>query len=367
MRLTYLTRVDISSTAAQARQIQSMARAFNSVLGNDFLLVCSGGDPPGSGIPHRSFPFSKIPKLRYLGVCLYAAAHALARRDQAIFTRDIMVAAVVTALGGRAVYEAHKDPKGIFSRYIMKGLARLQSFKLVTISGALGAYYQKHYGIPDSRLLVAHDGVFPEDYEELRKRPKSELRKELGLPLDKTLVVHTGSLYKGGAELFGSVVEGRKDLLFVHVGGGTDEVAKWISHYRDCQVESIIFLPHQPIESVRKYQVAADALFYVSTESNPIYWCTSPLKLFEYMASSTPIIGSYFGSVKEVLNISNAFCYDPVNTHDLRCVLAEFFNDKTRGKGRASRAIEEVYKKYAWSVRTRNILSFIVSKNSIPQ
>ena len=358
MRLTYITRVDISSKAAQARQIHSMARAFHSELGNDFLLVCSGTVQPGSGIPHRSFFFSKIPKLRYLGVCLYAAARTLVRRDQAIITRDIIVAAVVTALGGRAVYEAHKDPKGIISRYLVKGLARLQNFKLVTISGALGAFYQQHYGVHDRRLLVAHDGVFPEDYEELRKRPKSELRKELGLPLDKTLVVHTGSLYKGGAELFGSVVEGRNNLCFVHVGGSIEEINKWESYYRERRITGIQFIPHRPHQEIRKYQCSADMLFYVTTEDNPIYWCTSPLKLFEYMASGVPVLGTPIGSVREIINKDNAYCFDPSHPSKIFELITEFLESPVDRKLISMSALKSVYSTYDWKIRANEIIKF---------
>ena len=44
-------------------------------------------------------------------------------------------------MDGLTVYEAHKDPKGIFSRYLMKKFVTTKKLRLVTISGALGTDY----------------------------------------------------------------------------------------------------------------------------------------------------------------------------------------------------------------------------------
>jgi hypothetical protein len=117
-KIAYITRVDVSSYSAQAIQIKCMARAFCDILGSPFLLICSGQVFPNYGIVHRILPFANIRHFRYIGVCLCVATRSILRRDQLTYTRDIMVAAVVTALGGRAVFEAHNAPKGIFSKYL---------------------------------------------------------------------------------------------------------------------------------------------------------------------------------------------------------------------------------------------------------
>lgn len=357
MRIAYLTRVDIGSNAAQARQIHSMARAFYAELGSEFLLMTSSSNDKEYLFPHQSIPFAKYTPLRYIGVCITAAARTLAKKDVAVFTRDIMVAAVVVTLGGRAIYEAHKEPKGRFAHYLMRILAKSERFRLVAISGALSDHYRDHFTIPDSRRLAAHDGVFPEDYTKLRNRSKAELRYELGLPLDKKIVVHTGSLYKGGAELFGVIVEARKGLLFVHVGGSHEECAQWETSYRDKGVVDILFISHKPIEQVMKYQVAADLLFYVTTKSNPIYWCTSPLKIFEYMAAGVPILASHIGSINEVLNHENSYGFSPDNKDSIKSSLESFFSDRHNSTKITMPALEDINREYSWHTRAKRILS----------
>jgi glycosyltransferase involved in cell wall biosynthesis len=356
VKLSYLTRVDISSKAAQASQIQSMGRAFHGELGDDFILITGALPNKDYPFPHKSVPFTKYPLLRYISACLVAAKRTLSKDEDAVFTRDIMVAAVVVALGGHAIYEAHKDPRGKLAHYLMKFLSKMDRFSLVSISQALSDYYGARYPIPDERQLVAHDGVFPEDYTELRKVSKNELRKGLGLPEDKIVIVHTGSLYKGGAELFGTLVDGRKDVIFIQVGGSPAECENWTRHYAQRGIYNIEFISHKAVDIVRKYQVSADLLFYVTTNKNPIYWCTSPLKLFEYMASGTPILASNIGSVSEIINNSNACIFNPDDEISINKSLNEYLSNQHDAIKKSNLALEHVCKNYSWSIRVEKIL-----------
>ncbi|MFH1819657.1 MAG: glycosyltransferase [Pseudomonadota bacterium] len=354
MKLTYITRSAVSSPAAQARQIDAMARAFQARIGDDFQLVC-GGAAVQTAYRQRLLRWQCSERIRYAEAC------AVAMRDSSwtVYTRDIAVAGAAVAAGKLAVYEAHKEPRGKVAEILTRRLARSERFLLVAISGALGDYYRGAYGIPSHRLLVAHDGVFPEDYVELRSRDKFALRAECGLPQERFLIVHTGSLYKGGAELFGAAAAaaGARSLL-VHIGGTRRECEEWNRFYMDRGTENLRFIPHQPQDMARRYQVAADALLYVSTKSSPIYWCTSPLKLFEYMASGTPIIGSNLGSVAEVMNESNAFCFDPERPESVFEAVIACLSNRSEAQQRAERALHEANACYSWHIRVGKILDF---------
>ena len=117
-------------------------------------------------------------------------------------------------------------------------------------------------------------------------------------------------------------------------------------------------MPHQTVERVRKFQVAADVLFYISTRQSPIYWCTSPLKLFEYMASGTPIVGARIGSVCEVLNDANAFCFDPDRPETIRDALTSFESNPELAARKGAAAAEEARTSYSWHARASKIISF---------
>lgn len=358
MRLTYVTRTRIASHAAQARQVEAMARALHGQLGDGFMLI-SGGRSASTDFTHAPLPFDGHDRLRHLSACVAAGRAALQDRNNVIFTRDIAVAWAAVAMGGRAVYEAHREPAGAVATRLVRACARRDRFRMVAISAALANYYQEHYPIPGHRLLVAHDGAFPEDYLPLLAMDKRVIRARLGVPAEGVLVVHTGSLYKGGAALFEDVANvAGSGLHFVHVGGSAPECARWSEYYTSRGFVNLTFRPHQPSEAVRQFQVAADALFYVSTRSSPIYWCTSPLKVFEYMASGTPIIGANLGSVAEVLNETNAFCYDPSDSQSLRQAVADCLSRPEEARRRAQNASRELMQQYSWHERAKRIIAF---------
>jgi len=368
MRLAYVTRVEVPSRAAQSVQIESMARAFHGELGDRFCLYC-GGEPTGrEPFRRHRLPLGGSRKLRHLSACLAGLLCVLRDREVLIFTRDIAVALVAVLAGGRSVYEAHKEPRSAFAVKALRVLARSGSFKMVAISDALAQWYGRRYGIGRDRVLVAHSGVWPEEYRKLRKGPKEALKRSLGIPEWMLLVVHTGSLYKGGAELFGHVAtRGGASVRFVHVGGTREECSRWSAYYAQRGVDNIVFIPHRSLEEVRACQCGADLLFYVSTRNSPIWWCTSPLKLFEYMASGTPILAACIGSVSEVLDESSAYCFDPERPETIISAFDRFLTDGG-ASARASRALSMAEQSYSWAQRARSVIRFCrVTPSSLKQ
>ena len=55
--------------------------------------------------------------------------------------------------------------------------------------------------------------------------------------------------------------------------------------------------------------MSADLLLHINSKKSSIYWCTSPLKIFEYMTTKNPIIFAKSQSVNEILNNDNAYPY----------------------------------------------------------
>lgn len=359
MRVFYITRVNLNSSAAQARQILSMSRAFHELLKEQYTLISPGRLGVETQSFHQPLHWFNNQWLRYLNVCINAMLLTLKNTGAVFITRDIAVAFTIVVFGGRALYEAHKQPIGIIPKQLFKLLCHAKRFKLICISQALSNYYEINFKPFKSKTLVAHSGVFPEEYLPLFAASKTELRKKLNLPLDKIIIAHTGSLYKGGAELYGELAKTNGDsVVFVHVGGSEQECSKWAEYYRQRNLENIRFLPHQPADKIREFQVAADLLFYISTKNSPIYWCTSPLKLFEYMASGTPILGSRLGSVAEVFDEDVGFCFDPDRPETIRESLQSFLNHPDEAKRRAQTALTAVNQHYSWHRRAQAVLDF---------
>ena len=341
-------------------QISSMAKAFGAVLGNDFFLQC-GGRPEGDE-PYRRkrLAFEGSEAARYISACTSAVFQVLAhRRRSVVYTRDIAVAFSSVLCGGRAVYEVHKEPQGGVATWLFKRIVRSRRFRLVAISNALGRYFIEHFGLDDARLLVAHSAIFPEDYDALLDMPKQNVRSSLGLPPEGLLVVHTGSLYRGrGAELFEYVMGSSRDVLFVQVGGEPDDITYWKRYYLERGCTNIIFIERQPPDTVRRYQVAADLLFYMITTNTPTYWCCSPLKLFEYMASGTPILGSCIGSIREILTEDNAWCFSPERPDSIVTAIERFRRDRSLAVQKSATALHLARREYSWHSRAQRIINF---------
>ncbi len=358
MKLYYITRVNIPSTAAQSVQISSMCEAFSNKK-IEFKLISTLNNENIN--LNKIFMWDRIrlnTRFKYLEFVIKSFFKVLKEKPTHIFTRDIIVAFLLSFLNIKIVYEAHKEPKTKISELIMNFLKNKNNFKLITISYALKKYYIETYYFNEKKVFNYHDGVFIHKYDKYRDIKKETLRQELELPLDKIIVMHTGSLYKGNdALLFEKVIKNFKNILFVQVGGSIQDIKKYKEYYK--LFDNIIFIEHQTNENLIKYQFCADLLFYSLTKSNQLWWCTSPLKIFEYMATGIPIICSNIGSVSEVLNENNSIPFNPEDEQSIIDAVKLFLQNKEEVNLRAKKALQDINEKYTWDKRVDNILKII--------
>ena len=94
---------------------------------------------------------------------------------------------------------------------------------------------------------------------------------------------------------------------------------------------------------IRKYQCAADFLFYIITEKTSTYWCCSPLKLPEYMASNTPIIASTIGSISEFLDENTCFPFYQISKESIQLAVEEALHNPISASKRAANARKKYF------------------------
>ena len=358
MKLFYITRVNIPSNAAQSVQIRSMCIAFSSLI-DEFKLISTHNDENKE--LEKNFLWDKIKlnsKFNYLEFAIKSFLKVRKENPTHIFTRDIVVAFVISFLNIKVSYEAHKEPKTKTANFIIKHLKTKQNFFLITISKALKDYYLAEYNYDNKKVLDCHDAVFFEKYDKYRDITKSKLREELNLPLEKLIVMHTGSLYKGNdAKLFKVIVDNFKEILFVQVGGSESDIRKYQIYYKNNN--NILFIAHQKHDSIVKYQMSADLLFYSLTKENELWWCTSPLKLFEYLATGIPVLGSNIGSISEILDENNSILFNPEEEQSIVDGVNIFLNKKSAVQRKALQAKMDAQEKHTWQKRAGKILEFI--------
>jgi glycosyltransferase involved in cell wall biosynthesis len=353
LKLKYIVNANLNGNFARSVQINSNSSAFSDCLGEKFECVAVGDNTGNykhiwvNNIVNES---SKLRKLLFHTQIIIDVSRA-----DVVYSRNLSVLWLANILGKETVWEIHDAVSGTNMKIFEKLSNKI---KVVAISEALKKYLLQAFQIEEHKILVAHDGVFLEKYDAQRDTKKSVLRAELDLPVDKTIVMHTGSLFAGrGAELFDSVIRNFPELCFVQVGGKPADIKCWQEHYRD--FSNITFIGHQDNSTLVKYQLAADLMFLPMTKASSIWWCTSPMKLFEYMATGNPICTSRLGSLCEVVDENNSLQFDPENEQTIISAIQYFMDNREACTKLGAQCLTEVRKNYSWQNRVDKICRFI--------
>lgn len=267
----------------------------------------------------------------------------------AIYTRDEIL------VGSNAFYEMH-DVRGSIQTRALKAAKGI-----VAISKGL-ADYCVSIGIDPKKIVVAPDAV---DLAEFNiSEDKVACRKKLNLPLDKKIALYAGHLYSWkGADVFARAAESlSNDSLAVFIGGTDHDLAEFKGEFGSNA--QILIAGRKPHDLIPYYLKAADILVLPNSAKEAISRLyTSPLKLFEYMASGTPIVASDLPSLREVLNDSNAAFFKPDDSADLAAQIKMLLNDSHLSSRIASQALKDVTA-YSWSARASKIADFISTSDS---
>ena len=86
---------------------------------------------------------------------------------------------------------------------------------------------------------------------------------------------------------------------------------------------------------------------------------TSPMKLFEYMASGVPIIASDLPSIREVLDENSAIFFEAGNSKDLHSAIQKLFSAPSRTREKLSLRAVSLSREYDWKKRGEKIAVFL--------
>jgi glycosyltransferase involved in cell wall biosynthesis len=117
------------------------------------------------------------------------------------------------------------------------------------------------------------------------------IRQQWGLT-DKFVVMFVGSLGIGQKPQIiiqsAKQLKTQKNIVFVFVGGGVEK-QECLLLCEKYQLQNVLFIPPQPMESIPQYIGASDVCL-VHLKDIPIFNITIPSKIYEYMAGGRPII-----------------------------------------------------------------------------
>ena len=233
---------------------------------------------------------------------------------------------------------------------------------IVVISNALKQYLVDS-GISENNIIVAQSAADLDAYIN-NSKSKSELKEELSLPNDKSIVLYSGHLYKdrGIEDLIESAGYLDEGIILAIVGGLEGDINRVKTVINNKGLNSrVLLMGNKPASTIPLYQMSADVLVMpYSTEWELQQW-SSPMKMFEYMASRTPIVASDFPTIREMLDESNSVPVKPDDPQQLAEGIKKCLDDKSFSASISEKAFEDV-KQFTWKNRAKKILEFIESR-----
>jgi len=367
MKIIYIANARIPTEKAHGIQIMKMCEAFAS--GNELELVLPMRSNKVKAEPFsyygmaQSFKITKLPCIDLIPFCRYLGNlglwvesltflfptlfYVIFKKADFIYTRNKFILPL-TLLRKNLIYEAHTFP----NNYFLYSFFFKKTKGIVTITQNLKKLFLEK-GIAQDKLLVAPDGVdigmFNIEYS------RNEARRKLGLALDGKIILYTGHLYKwkGVDTLIASASFLPQNAKIYLVGGMKKDLDKLN------QVQSnIIIVGHRPYAEIPLWLKAADVLVLPNSGKEKISrsW-TSPMKVFEYMASQRPIVASNLPSLREVLNDQNAFLVEADNPQKLAQGIENALGGTSLSLEVAAQAFQEV-QDYTWEKRVRKIYEY---------
>jgi glycosyltransferase involved in cell wall biosynthesis len=304
----------------------------------------------------KALPF--LGKFRSLKLLISVPMLLKKKRFDIIHTGNIAIAFSCTVFFKiPTVLELHNLPENNNKTHFLFRMFCRSSYSkgIITVTSSLKLDLQcKFNNLPS--LFVFPDGVALKYLS--GQFDKSILKKRLAFDIcEKKWCVYTGSFNKGkGVEFIKKLSKTRPDLTFVLVGGNSNEY--------DSEFENIFFFGQRKVEDVLDFQRAADILllpvedvvFGAGDSARDIGKYTSPIKMFEYMASKAPIVASDLSVLKEVLrNGENAILCDLNDLELWGATLDHLLNDTLLSRSISNRAFEDV-REFTWENRAKKIV-----------
>lgn len=285
--------------------------------------------------------------LTVFSVCAFVYLLFRASRRDIVYSNETLPLLLASFRFSRTCYEMHDYPERALWLYRLL-FKRIQHV-LITNNWKLGRFKQA-FPQSASKAFLEPNAVDIKEFDV--EISKEDARKMLSLPSDKNMVVYTGHLYpwKGVDTLAEATSRIEADTYIV--GGTQEDVLRFTEKWGS--VPNLHIVGFRPHDEMPLWQKAADALALPNTAKEEISaHYTSPMKLFEYMASGTPIVASDIPSIREITGDERAVLVAADNTTALTAGIHRILGAENLDRARAARAwVHE----HSWKKRAERIL-----------
>jgi glycosyltransferase involved in cell wall biosynthesis len=219
----------------------------------------------------------------------------------------------------------------------------------------------RRLGVPEDRMLVAHNGWDPARMEP--RLARAEARARLGVESGRFTVVYSGRMNaRKGLEILLDAARAAPDIGFILVGsegeGPIEAAARTLPNVR--------IVPWQRFADLAPWLYAADALV-IPPSLEPLQRhgnTVLPIKLFLYLAAGRVIVAPVAPDTAELLSDDrNAVLVPAGDRHALVAALRRLAGDPARATRLAAAALETAAT-LTWDARAGLIERFLITRLS---
>ena len=382
MKIICISASQIPSNAANSIQTMKAVNALARLGHEVTLIVPPAAEPLPAGKDwdslalyyglSRRFQIEWLPSPSRRLFFLSAVRRAHRLKPDLLYVWPLQCAVLGLLHGHPTILEMHDLPSGRVGPLYYSYFRDLAGRKRITvITRALKKALDERYGnvFPAQDVILSPNGVELERFVYLPGPVAA--RRLLGLREAPT-VACAGHLYAGrGVELFLELARRLPDVRFVWAGGRPEDVDHWKSQAAALGLDNLLFTGFVLNERLPLYQAAADVLLMpysreigISSGKGNSALLSSPMKMFEYLATGRPIIASDLAVFHEVLDETNAVFCSPDKPIDWEGALRGLLDNRERRETLGKQAHLDA-QKYSWTERARRILDGFVP-NPVP-
>ncbi|MEK7088401.1 MAG: glycosyltransferase [Patescibacteria group bacterium] len=375
MKIYYVANIRWPTSKAHGIQLAKMSEALIEAGAGLTLVVPNRGRGDAQAFYglRQSIPTIQVPVLNFgdnwLGFNLSALSFAVSsflflffrrlEKNAVIYTIDLdNFSFFLLPFLGRLVFsEVHGSKQlSFFSKIFFRKVSGI-----VAVSEGVKSSLIKNFNLSPEKIIVCPNGI---DFKMFENLPTTEaVRQKLNFP-KQPVFLYVGRFYNWkGLDILPAAAEkvGERASIIL-VGGNAAEFSRITGEKK--LPANLIFAGIQPFSEIPLWLNAADFLLVTATKKDEYsYRETSPMKLFEYLATGKPIIAAKTPAIGNVVSAEEVIFYEPDDTVDLIKQMNFVLDNQVICEVKAQRALEKA-KEFSWQKRADNVLSFINNQRS---
>ena len=278
-----------------------------------------------------------------------------------IVTRNITFAYIASFFFKNIIIDIHHPPINLFSKIAIRRFINSKNILKITFNSQGTLEEVVKNSDRNEKYLVCHNGV---DLRQFKiKHDTLSIKKKYNINNDKKIITYIGNIYRGrGIEKIIDLAKDMPEFMFMIVGGSNNEVDEYKRLMPD-NIENIFFLGFINHKYIPEIYSISDIMLIPYDDDFTIKGNTdaskfsSPIKIFEHLASGKPIVASKIKSIEEILeNNIDSILVNAESLLSYKQAIKKILYDNKMYDEISKKALLKS-KKHSWKKRAEKIIS----------